>query len=74
MRGDGRNTPPPEADIMDRFSSGYRRDGIDSRQKGRSSTAGGRVLIGYVELPDIHPGIRRVDRVLIELAPVHQGT
>jgi hypothetical protein len=32
------------------------------------------VLIGYVELPDIHPGIRRVDRVLIELAPVHQGT
>ena len=32
------------------------------------------VLEGYAELPDIRPATRRVDRVLIELAPVVQRT
>jgi hypothetical protein len=32
------------------------------------------VLEGYSELPDIRPGMRSVNRVLMELAPVPQGT
>lgn len=32
------------------------------------------VLEGYAELPDIRPATRRIDRVLIELAPVDQRT